>query len=554
MKTILKKRENFIAAMIFLLTVVIAVLPLISRYCINGHDLEYHLLRIEALKENILMGRPFIKVDPLYFGGAGYASSLFYSNFLLYIPALLRVCGVSINASYHIFIVVCVVLTFLSAFYCTYKMTESVYTGAVAGMLITLSPYYLFDVMVRSAVGEYMAFIFVPFVIYGIYNTIYEQMNKPWILGIGFGGVLLSHTATFVMCIIFCAAAFIVKIKAIVSDTKILLKLIVTAVLTALATSFLWMPMMEQFISGSFAVMGAKGDMLDAAVDFYQILSNKVPSVGFALVLIAVLRVFIVKEDDKVIEYADWMLIGAAIFMIMATNILPWNILARLFSFVQFPWRFFGIASVLLSIADAIIIKAFITRINLSLKIEKENSIVWDVMIALAFVLMATISINSYSDNTFGYYDYSNDYYSYKPYTANVIGGEWLPASVENRDLLIEQSEHMTDNLGNEISFARNRGKVIALIDNGCEYVDVPLIYYKGYKAIITDANGKKTDIIVTGDGENGLSRAYVNGNSGELIVNYAGTGIQYASFILSFVAIAIIILYFASAKRKGKS
>ncbi len=94
MKGYFKNRKNQISAAVFVITMIIACAPLISRYCINGHDLEYHLLRIESLKEGILMGKPFLKVNVLFFGGAGYASSMFYPDFLLYIPALLRDAGV----------------------------------------------------------------------------------------------------------------------------------------------------------------------------------------------------------------------------------------------------------------------------------------------------------------------------------------------------------------------------------------------------------------------------------------------------------------------------
>ena len=35
-------------------------------------------------------GAPFLRVNMLFFGGEGYASSMFYPDFLLYIPAVLH--------------------------------------------------------------------------------------------------------------------------------------------------------------------------------------------------------------------------------------------------------------------------------------------------------------------------------------------------------------------------------------------------------------------------------------------------------------------------------
>ena len=70
LKEYYKDRKNQIITLVFLITMLIACAPLISRYCINGHDLEYHLLRIESLKEGIKIGKPFLRVNTLFFGNA----------------------------------------------------------------------------------------------------------------------------------------------------------------------------------------------------------------------------------------------------------------------------------------------------------------------------------------------------------------------------------------------------------------------------------------------------------------------------------------------------
>ena len=48
MKKWFKEQENRISLAVFLVVVLIACSPLITKLCINGHDLEYHLLRIES--------------------------------------------------------------------------------------------------------------------------------------------------------------------------------------------------------------------------------------------------------------------------------------------------------------------------------------------------------------------------------------------------------------------------------------------------------------------------------------------------------------------------
>lgn len=553
MKQFMKNRENQIVAILSVLTVILAISPLISRYCINGHDLEYHLLRIEALKEDILIGHPFAKINTLFFGGAGYASSLFYSDFLLYIPALLRVVGVSIDLSYHIFAALCVILCYLTTYYCAFKMSKSKYAGLAAAMLITLCPYHMDDIMVRSAVGEYMAFIFVPFVIYGIYNVLYENMDKPWLFAVGFGTVLLSHTATLIMCVIFCVAAFLIKIKVFIKNPKIILKLAITTVVTMMGTSFLWMPMLEQFATGQFPSFGGI-DMLDAAVDFSQILSQKFPTVGLLLVLLAIPRVFISKKDYEILDYADWMYIGGAAFCIMATNLLPWNRLYSLFSFVQFPWRFFLMASVLFAISDAIFIMCYVKSLSSGNGTSEDLLRKWSVAISVIFVVAGVLAMIHQTENAQGYYDYSDDYYSYKPYTAQVIGGEWLPENVEDRDKILPLSEIMMTDGGEIIPFVRNKGAVYAAVENDCTYVDVPLIFYKGYAASITDSSGAVTVLNVTGDGDNGMCRVALDGRKGSLEVHYGITTVQILSIVISIIGVALFVLGSLVIKRRNGS
>ncbi len=97
-------RQNIgkpLVATLLFITFIYACFPLFTVNCINGHDIEYHLLRIESLKAGIEAGLPFLRVNLLFFGGEGYASSLFYPDFLLYFPAVLRAMGLSINLSFH---------------------------------------------------------------------------------------------------------------------------------------------------------------------------------------------------------------------------------------------------------------------------------------------------------------------------------------------------------------------------------------------------------------------------------------------------------------------
>lgn len=541
MKQFFKDRENQICTVIFAITILVAIIPLMSRYCINGHDLEYHLLRIESLKEGILIGKPFMKVNTLFFGGAGYASSMFYSDLFMYIPALLRVCGLSIGASYHIFVTLIFVLCYASTFYCAYKMTDSKYIATIAAVLLTLCPYHMDDMLVRAACGEYMAFVFVPFVVYGIYNVLFEGMNRPYVFLVGYAGLILTHPATLVLCVIFTVITFLIFIKSFINNPKLVVKLGVVTIITLCVSAFQWLPMIEQMLSTTFYVSFDKIDMLDAALPMSVIFSQEFPGAGVLLLAIAFLRIFISSKDNKLVKYADVLLICGVIYAIGASNIVPWERLSRYLSFVQFPWRLFTITSVLLSFADAIYIMVFVKdRLNNQL----------EVVIFTVLAFSVGLAINHSAINSTGYYDYGDDYYSYKPYTANVIGAEWLPAAVTDRDSLILLSEHAYTDSGSEIGFDRTKAVITIDVPESVEYIDVPFIYYKGYKATILGKTGA-LNCQVTGEGINGMCRVYTDNQSGMLTVNYKSTPIQIASYLISLIAIAGMIVGAVHIKKK---
>lgn len=566
MKKFFEKKENKTLFCVFIFTMLVALCPLFSKYCINGHDAEYHLLRIEALKEGILMGKPFLKVNVLFFGGAGYASSMFYPDLLLYIPALLRAVNVSINLSYHIFIAVCIILTYLSGFYCSYGITQNKYASTLTAVILTLCSYHLDDIYVRAAVGEYQAFIFIPFIIYGLFNIINEKMNRPWIFGIGFAGVILCHSLSLIFSIVVTAVILVINFKNVFLDFKVFVRLAVTTILTICATCFYTLPMLEQMKNDVFRVSSTWIEPAQEAMDFKEIFANEFPCLGTALLLIVFIRIFITrKKDDNVLKYADMLIATALIFAVASTNLLPWERIGRHFSSIQFPWRLFIISSVFLSFAGGIVVEEIaksrkLTRF-IAFKDGGENHFVENFALIVVICIMSFTAFTSFKNNDQGYYDYSNDYYSYKPFTANVIGGEWLPKAVEDTDIVLNACDVAKTDKGEIIPVDRIKNALSIDINNDkdgnaiesetIEYIDVPFIYYKGYTA--QDENGN--ELSVDGTGENGYLRVYTETGDAKINhinVRYTGTLIQKISTAISIAAfLSLAVLVYIYIKRK---
>jgi len=518
----------------------IAILPLLNRGCIQGHDVGYHLLRIESLKNGIQMGKPFLKINTLFLNDSGYASSMFYPDLMLYFPAILRVIGVSISTSFNLFLVLCVGLSYASSYYCTKLITKSSYSATIASIVFTLCQYHIDDIYVRSAVGEIIAFIFIPFLLYGIYDIFYEKFQKPWIMAVGFIGVMLCHTVTLMIFLFLYATIFIIHIKTFIEKPTLIYKLVLTSIIVCSITAFYWLPMLEQMINGSFGYSVPWGCTSDNILDINMILSNKFTGMGFAIFVLCFIRIFIYKVENNInlLKFGDECLAMGILFTLAATKLFPWVKLGNYVAFIQFPWRLYIVASICLAISIAIFFELY-----------SNNSRKRLYTLVFIICLMCISAISNFKRIPMSYKLYSDDYYKIMWNTADIgSGSEWLPLAAKNRDVVLKNSNSVKADNGQLLSFKRVKNTIaVDYTLDGIRYIDVPFIYYKGYSAFLLNNEKEKLKLNVTGDGENGFCRVKLPEKPGGVIlIKYEGTLIQNISYTISILALLIILgIYF---------
>lgn len=535
------KRFHIALTVIVLLA---ACAPLFTINCIGGDDLIYHLLRIEALKEGILAGRPFLRINMLFFGGAGYASSMFYPDLFLYFPALLRAIGTQINLSFHLFVALCIILGFASSYFCAKYVSGSSYAALATAVIFTLYQYHIDDIYTRSAVGEYTAVIFVPFVIAGLYDLLHAKYEKPYLLFIGMTGVLLCHTITAIICVVICLIFVIAGYRQFAGEKSLILKLILTAAAVLGVTAFYWIPVLEIMMQG---VLNSDHffDMEYESVRLWEMLFNKTCRMGAAVFLLLLIRLVIKKKD----RFADTCAVCGIVLSLISTSLIPWGRLQDVLGFMQFPWRVYVITGPLLAFAEGIYIRDLAEEISSSDGTVKDR-ITRLLVIIVSGVMLISLTCNL-QRNEKEYYSYSDDYFSYKPYTAEVIGGEWLPVAASDREALIAGSDVARSDDGSEYSVERYKNELsVSGIPAGAEYIDVPFVYYKGYAAMDRNTGER---LAVSGEGNNGLVRVYTKGRE-NIRVWYAGTAAQLAGSVISILSLAGIVAYVLIKKRRAMS
>lgn len=115
---------------------------------------------------------------------------------------MLRFLNVSLMTCYKLLMTFANVGTALIAYYSLKNITKSEKIGIVMSFLYTLSAYRLICMYMRVAVGESLAMMFLPLIVWGVYECLWGQ--RRWIvLTLGMTGVLGSHVLSVEMCALF---------------------------------------------------------------------------------------------------------------------------------------------------------------------------------------------------------------------------------------------------------------------------------------------------------------------------------------------------------------
>ncbi len=524
---------------------------------IVGHDYEYHYLRVEALKYNIENNNLFTGVDYLYFGGGGYAG-FSYPEIFLFIPALLRVAGVGIGESMAIFIILCNVLSYCFMFIFMSDVTKSNICGTMAAVLYVLSTYRIDNIITRFALGEILAGVFLPLILYGLYDLIFGEFKKPYILSIGFIGMLFSHSISTVLALILAVVISIIFIKRIISDRRKLPRLFITAVFSVVVTTFYWLPLLELLLSCEMSVQKSAFYTADYAVPFFglfrEIMHNGIAGMKFPIYLLCVPRIFITKRspvyescmiDEKtkkrkdIFVLADMFLILGIVLSVLSTTLVPWEYLSKVMNFMQFPWRFFLFAQIFLIIAGTV----YVYCIAEHTKSAKTALVLITGLCVLIACVHAEATGVEHTE-----YPYENDFYGNAANTCTIGCGEWLPRAANSNGVyeVTEMGDRVKLANGNYEDCTRINGTLTFELDETAEYAVVPYIWYKGYKAY--DENKNALEITMS---ENGLVKVNLSGASGKITVEHTPTMLRIVSEIISIVSVIALISSALIFKRK---
>lgn len=498
----------------------------------QGHDNIFHIARISALSEGLKNGQFPVLIYPSYFEGYGYANGVFYPDALLYIPAVLKNLGVPIFVAYEILLLIIVLASYLTMYFSCYRMTKSDFIASVISLLYSTSSYFLVDLYTRSALGEAQAFIYFPLVVYGFYSIAYKDVKDGKYFTLGIVGMVLSHMLSIVICVLLVLLMFIACYKRFLDDKKRFKSLIVYGLFSIGISLFFILPVFEMLRSDTFAFSTVrKGKTTRRAVNplytilecSYEGLTAKYIPQGIGIVFIYLL--VLTKDyfkNNKNDDFSKKTLYVGWFFLFMSTFVFPWRIMYRVLDIIQFPWRFYICTTVCL-------LFAYVFPLFRKFNEDQNRKKVFAIIISCFSIF--TVSITTY-DLLSKYYTRTNDFYY------DVMSAEYLPVDV-SEEVIEKRGEIITSNNELEISFKRKGTELsidYASNNNDNTFLELPLIYYKGYKAIEDDK------ALTIEKGNNGLIRIYPAKESGKIDVFYGFTNIRKIGMELSIIVVVIFV------------
>lgn len=548
----------------FILITMIAMAPYMNSFLPNGHDLDFHLLRIEGVYQGLKEGVFPVRINMVQSNGYGYISPIMYPQLLIYIPAVFRLLGLSLLNSYKLLVWVGTILTVLASWYSFKKILHSSYAGLVGCALYTLGMYRLTNVYCRAAVGEYLAMAFLPLVLYGMYEIVAGDYKKWMWAAVGVTLVFQQHLLTTEVCLAFTFFMCLGCIKSMLREPGRIWALCKAAGVTILVNVGTIIPLL-QYMREDLYIFSEGRFLPDMVVYFSQVFATFVKmegiqqlrgttkgemplSIGGILAAAVVLfGVYCYKNKEKIARdqkseqlkrLGMGCIVTGSIAIIMSMWVFPWTMLARigiierLVKSLQYLSRLLMVPALLFCVVAGILVVYLIE----DYPTQKGFIVITALLLSIGSCLYPLESLLAHdgydSREAVAAVNYTDDLYLYNGDENGIL------LDMGNRIWTSRDAQIGCKNL-------KKQGSTVTcdlIIDEIGEksYVELPLYYYPQYRV---ELNGQE---LKTEKGENGFVRAYLGAESmsGGLKAYFHIPVLWKIGDIVSFVSVAGVLAY----------
>ena len=530
------------------LAVLIASAPALKDTVGIGHDTTFHLVRLCNLADGLKMGFP-VRAGGYSYNGYGAITSVFYPDIFLYPFALMMNLGASLQYAANTFFIAVNIASAAAMYAAAKRIFKDEWAGVCASVLYTLSIYRISDVFTRYAFGEMTAMVFLPLFLLGLYEVVLGDKGRWPLLGVSAACIYLSHMLSTLICaaaaVGFCAL-FIVRIV----KEKRLLPIVKAAGLAGLLCAFQLVPFIHYSMQGIGAQELAKDpayfalhpaqlfllgagelslDPKDSALSTFAL------EIGLPLLMAAALTLYVAataEKREKRDGFGVLLVLAGGLFAFMATTLFPWSyvrVLTRgLSDYLQFPWRFLMMTSVLFALAGG----------HGCVKFSRGHG---EQMAAAVLAVAALCALPTLTDETRNadYIAFGETVSPHLHYTEYTIPGTRTEPTL--RQALLTEGEVVVT------QYEKRSTTVTAQVDAANDAkVSLPLFGYDGYRAQVSGED-MQTEI-----GENNrLTVILPAGTNGELRVWFAGKTLWRVAECVSLAAAIGLFIGFGLKKKR---
>lgn len=538
----------------------IGLIPLLYPGIPQGHDLFFHLSRLQGMLDALNDGVFPIRINFSALDGYGYASGLFYPDFFAYIPVFLAKMGLPLLASYKLFIFIWWFFASFSMYFALLKMGIEKFGAFAGALLYGWSSYFATDIFNRAAFGEVLAFPFIPMVILGLFNLIYAEPKKCFPLIFGFSALFLAHQITFILICLISFLWVALNITRLLNKPERIIFAFISVFITFALVSFFFFPMLEQmqYMEYNLTTKTIKGTIIERAVPFtrlwlempYMKLEYWIPpGIGIIFLIVASQRLNLTLPQNIHKRAGDGMLIIGFGCLLAATNFLPWEGMMKVLAGIQFPWRFYLPATAFLAAGGGFIISQLTRN-----EIPKICYWTWILLIGCGFAWYLNVAY------TYAAKIHENKMLTtFSPSMAGRLvasGVHYLPSGMEIEDIEERGKVVLSKNVIKiKSDYANNGETTLSFEENSSDnQLEFPIIPYKGYAAELILPGNSPTELPIAISSNSLLSvnipKEY---NTGKIHIYYRGTLIQKFSAIFSGLFLLGICVYkLISVRRYG--
>lgn len=542
---------------VLLVLLVISLFPLLDLFHPGlpvTHDGQDHVARIANFYQSVREGNMIPRWAGNLNWGYGHPILMFLYPLPSYIASIFHYLGDDLVDSVKIVFGIGFITSMLSM----YLWAGTVWnkkTGLICAIFYGFAPYRFVDFYVRGAIGEHLAFVFPPLILYFMSTLGLKFSSKKTAytdsllslagLSISFAGLVLSHNAISLMFIPVFILYFLYIAYYMLPKFRLrFFSIISIGLLLGLGLSaFFWIPAFFEgkytlrdivtrgeftgrFVPWNWFIYSAwnygQGNEFTKSVGLMQL-------VGFVLAIYLLFKTRI--QKDKILIAGLLAVISVSIFMMTGFSEIIWQEITLLQKF-QFPWRFLSVVVFAVSVVGGWSINAFTDQVrNIKPVFGK---------IALAAVILLVLI------DTFPMWRAIN--YSAKPasyytgvYEGTTDTGEsspiWSVRFMESKPLV-----PATVISGNAqiIPVFRNSTQHDYLITaNGDARIAENTLYFPGWEVLV---NGKKTYPEFQDPQFRGLITYMVPAGENKVSIRFINTKLRTVSEIISLFSILVIL------------